>query len=544
MNKIILLLTTLLISVSFQTFASTQNDVFANDRAKWLEIAENLKPELKYEKIRPLHIVKAQKDKNAFQGWKFNIVDKADKIYTKGFKTMWSVSLDFGNHYTGYFSFKTKIISKVMDSPIRLKFTFAELPAELNTPFDPYKPGLSRAWLQDEIITVTEQDKYITIPRRLSFRYVKIELLGVSGYFDFAIDDMYINAQTSAGDLKVSVPENSPQIIKDINKVASNTLKECMQTVFEDGPKRDQRLWLGDLYLQALANRYSYQNFDLVKRCLYLFAGTSTKDGLTMPCCFERPKPHTQDHFLLPYSLLFSSTLLEYLNDTNDYQTANDLWKVAKRQMENAFSYLDENGAYNMQDKRRPWLFFDWRKNLDVTVSIHCAIIFAINQTTELAKKIGKENEISHYKAIKEKIKTNIINNYFDKQNGVFVSGKNKQISQLSQAWAIIAEVMSGDEAKRAMKYVLTPNQNVVKVGTPYANHYIAEAMFKCGMNTEAKEYVVSYWGGMVKKGADTFWEAYDPNDDFISPYRFHPQNSACHAWSCTPVYFIHKYFK
>jgi len=378
----------------------------------------------------------------------------------------------------------------------------------------------------------------------LSFRYVKIELLGVSGYFDFAIDDMYINAQTSAGDLKVSVPENSPQIIKDINKVASNTLKECMQTVFEDGPKRDQRLWLGDLYLQALANRYSYQNFDLVKRCLYLFAGTTTKEGLTMPCCFERPKPHTQDHFLLPYSLLFSSTLLEYLNDTNDYQTANDLWKVAKRQMENAFSYLDENGAYNMQDKRRPWLFFDWRKNLDVTVSIHCAIIFAINQTTELAKKIGKENEISHYKAIKEKIKTNIINNYFDKQNGVFVSGKNKQISQLSQAWAIIAEVMSGDEAKRAMKYVLTPNQNVVKVGTPYANHYIAEAMFKCGMNTEAKEYVVSYWGGMVKKGADTFWEAYDPNDDFISPYRFHPQNSACHAWSCTPVYFIHKYFK
>ena len=46
----------------------------------------------------------------------------------------------------------------------------------------------------------------------------------------------------------------------------------------------------------------------------------------------------------------------------------------------------------------------------------------------------------------------------------------------------------------------------------------------------------------MVKKGADTFWEAYDPEDDMYSPYGFTPLNSACHAWSCTPVWFIHEY--
>ena len=45
-----------------------------------------------------------------------------------------------------------------------------------------------------------------------------------------------------------------------------------------------------------------------------------------------------------------------------------------------------------------------------------------------------------------------------------------------------------------------------------------------------------------AKKGADTFWEVYDPNDDFRSPYNFFPINSYCHAWSCTPVYFINKY--
>jgi hypothetical protein len=27
---------------------------------------------------------------------------------------------------------------------------------------------------------------------------------------------------------------------------------------------------------------------------------------------------------------------------------------------------------------------------------------------------------------------------------------------------------------------------------------------------------LVNYWGGMVEKGADTFWEVYDPKDDFF----------------------------
>ena len=66
--------------------------------------------------------------------------------------------------------------------------------------------------------------------------------------------------------------------------------------------------------------------------------------------------------------------------------------------------------------------------------------------------------------------------------------------------------------------------------------------MLRCGMSDEARTYVEDYWGGMIDKGADTFWEAYDPTDDLYSPYGFHPLNSACHAWSCTPVYFIHRY--
>jgi hypothetical protein len=67
----------------------------------------------------------------------------------------------------------------------------------LATAFDPYPGGLSRAWLQDEIITISDVPSTITIPRRFAFRYVKMELLGSSVYSDFRISNVSFKATTS-----------------------------------------------------------------------------------------------------------------------------------------------------------------------------------------------------------------------------------------------------------------------------------------------------------------------------------------------------------
>lgn len=112
-----------------------------------------------------------------------------------------------------------------------------------------------------------------------------------------------------------------------------------MQTVYEDGPKRDRRLWTGDLYLEALANAYSFKNHLLTKRCLYLLAGVSKTSGFLFPCVFESPQPHTQEGgFLFEYSLLFNAALKEYVIASGDRQTGSDLWPVAKKSDEEPVS--------------------------------------------------------------------------------------------------------------------------------------------------------------------------------------------------------------
>jgi hypothetical protein len=78
--------------------------------------------------------------------------------------------VDCGEHITGYFSFSVEDFGRAADAPLRIKFTFGEVPSKLATPFDPYTGGLSRAWLQDEIITISDVPSTITIPRRIAFR--------------------------------------------------------------------------------------------------------------------------------------------------------------------------------------------------------------------------------------------------------------------------------------------------------------------------------------------------------------------------------------
>ena len=524
--------------------ASAQ-DVYAPWRSGWLKKAETYKPALKETIKKPIGIVKIAKEPSAFQGFKAISAGNIDQLYNSSFnKANSGIVVDFGEHLTGYCTITINTRQGNMDAPLRLKFTFGEVPAEMATPFDPYPGGLSRAWLQDEIITVSVLPATITIPRRVAFRFLKIDLLGSSPGFQFGITAISFKASTSAKITPPELPESTSPIIKQIDRVGLNTLKECMQTVYEDGPKRDRRLWIGDTYLESLANLYSFHNDSLTRRCLYMLAGLANEDGILSADVFEEPEPHSHKTRLLDYCYLYNVALKEYVSATGDKQTGLDLWPVAKKQLDIARKYALPNGMMDYEKANHEWwVFFDWKDGLDKQAPLQGITIYTLNQTYELAKILGKESEVADLPAFAGKLKDAAHKNLYDKKSGLFVSGANKQASYGGQAWMILSGVATKAEAQRALK-ALPNTKDAVHPGAPYMYHYYIAALIASGLNNEAKQALIDYWGGMIKKGADTFWEVYDPADEFKSPYGFFPVNSYCHAWSCTPVYFIRKYPK
>ena len=136
-------------------FTLSAQSRYFKESASWLQKSEACKPVLTYTEHKPVKRVTSIKDASAYQGWRMRDEGSTDLLFNESLKKHPSVIVDFGEHLTGYLDFSLKLLSQqVSDAPVRIKFTFAEVPSELNTPFDPYPGGLSRAWLQDEVMTL------------------------------------------------------------------------------------------------------------------------------------------------------------------------------------------------------------------------------------------------------------------------------------------------------------------------------------------------------------------------------------------------------
>lgn len=521
----------------------------AEQQSEWLRKAEECKPHLKTTVHHPVQEVAIVKDGNAFQGFKAVKSGNINDLYVSSFKEKKTVVVDFGQHLVGKVSFKIKDIGSMQDAVLRFKVMFGEVPSDLGLPIEPFTGSLSRGWLQDFVCDVS-YDGIFTFNRRITARYMKIEAVGTSIYSDFCFDNITFEATTSAGDSKTNLAAATPQIFRDIARVSENTLKGCMQGVFEDGPKRDQRLWMGDLYLQALANSASFKEYNLTKRCLYLLAGLSNpQNGLLYSNLVEYPTPHAQKTFFVDYALSFLLTLDDYYEATGDKETALELWPVANRQIQAVLGEaIDKNWLYSNTNYQFPGMmismvFFDWAPSpLDTHAAMQGYLAYVMNRANTFAEKIGRSDDVKTYPATVKKMRAAGRKEYWDAKNKTIVSGKDRQSSYAGTSWAVIGDLISADEARQAITNVMA-DKKAITPGTPYSTHFLIEAMLHCGMESDARRYVENYWGGMVRLGADTFWEYYIPGNQMFSSYNGYTLlNSYCHAWSCTPIYFIVNY--
>ncbi len=453
---------------------------------------------------------------------------------------------DFGNHYTGYFSFRISTRGHHPDAPGYLRLTFAEVPGELDENPEDYKGWISKGWIQTEYLHIDEFPAEIVLPRRYAFRYVKIEQLAHSDRYELVFSDLKIDAVSAADDRMLSssswssFAEDERKEIEKIDRIAVRTLHECMQDVFEDGPKRDRRLWMGDLRLEALADYQTYRNNDLVRRCLYLFAGTLLPDRHVASNVFCRPVPEADDASMFDYSLFFIPALRDYFLETGDTETLSDLYPIAVDQVRLAEKQM--TGGIVNDSSELGWCFIDWNLDLNKQTAAQGVYLYCLQALVTLARKSGDSQHAAEFEEKLNISRKAAMAAFYDPGKRLFVSGQGRQVSWAGQIWMVLGGVVTGEEAAELLKRV-SAEADAVSIVTPYLYHSLVEAWDTCGKREEAKNVLLSYWGGMAQS-ADTFWELYNPADPEESPYGGKIVNSWCHAWSCAPAYFLRKWEK
>lgn len=515
------------------------NEVQFNHNQSLLDKAAALAPQLKNTVIKPVALVEPVKDTTKLNETGMKKTGDINSLSQHQLKRDDHVIIDFGSHYVGHFKINIRHVGSPQDAPLALKLKFAETPAEFSYNSADYDGWLSKSWIQEETIHIDHLPVELHLPRRYAFRYVELKVIDTSPKWNAVFSDPELTAVSSADWHHYQPIKLADQELQSIYDVSVKTLHDCMQEVFEDGPKRDRRLWLGDLHLQALANYATFNNTDLVKRCLYLFGGMSAKDGRIAANVFTNGDPQPDDTFLLDYGLFFISTLDDYVKATNDLDAVRDLYPIAKQQINVALQYV-KNGVFQ-PDNDYP-VFVDWSNDFDKTTAGQAIIIYALKQFIHLAQQLGNDNDVSRIQPVLEEMVQYSLDQLYDTKHHLFISGHQHEFNVASQVWMILAGVISGDDAKQVMTTMKKKLFPITGIATPYMYHHVAAAFFVAGLKDDGIKQLKDYWGKMISLGADTYWEAFEPEKPNYSPYGSPIVSSYCHAWGCTPAYLIKKY--
>lgn len=516
------------------------DDVVFNHDERLLAKAEANRPVLKQRVIQPTRLVDIIADEAGLNG--YLAVDNQQEVarltdYPQGRDG--SLVLDFGDHQVGHFSIDIDSVGSPMDAPLYLRLKFAEIPAEIAADSTDYDGWLSKAWIQEEYIHLDTLPAHLELPRRYSFRYVELKVVDTSPKWQAAFSHPQVTVESAVEIAEAPTVALADEQLQKIYAISVKTLQDCMQTVFEDGPKRDRRLWIGDLRLQALANYATFDQRELVKRCLYLFGGMTTTDGKIPANVFTAPKLTPDDTFLFDYSLFFVSILADYQAHTNDRVVLADLYGIAKQQVQVAAQKVDAQGALRLDDA---WpVFVDWSNDFNKETAGQAILIYTLKQFITLAHLMN-DADVSEYEALLAKMTTYAKETLFDPQQQLFVSGEAREINVASQVWMVLAHVLDDAQNTLVMQKMVAELFPITGIATPYMYHHVVEALFEAGQTETAVQLMKDYWGKMVDLGADTFWEAFKPEDPDFSPYGSPIISSYCHAWSCTPAYLIQKY--
>lgn len=448
-----------------------------------------------------------------------------------------SAIYDFGDHFVGHLSLDIAPADRLPDAPLYLQVQFFESKEEMKSNPKLYHGWISASWIQLEQIHIDDIPGIYRMERRYAFRYVKITVLRQSGNFPVKLNRLILHSESSADEAQL-IPYAGNPANAHMDRVAVRTLHECMQDVFEDGPKRDRRLWLGDLRLQAMTNYVTYRDFDLVKRCLYLFAADTMDDGLVACNLFVRPQVKRDDQTMFDYALFFISTLWDYYEASGDVDTLRELESTAFRQYQVLKEAFDEDHMLNM--KKVHGCFIDWSRFLEKQAAAQAIYVYALRDLIKIENTLGKpyselENEVKQKSDAARR-------RWYRQRKDLFIGGNLGTYSYATQIWMVLSGIATEEEGKRMLQKIKRA-PFAVKPSTPYLYHHYIQALINCGEKNVAYKEMKAYWGGMLDRGADTFWELYNPRKPNESPYGGKIIHSYCHAWSCTPAYFLRTYF-
>ena len=93
------------------------------------------------------------------------------------------------------------------------------------------------------------------------------------------------------------------------------------------------------------------------------------------------------------------------------------------------------------------------------------------------------------------------------------VQGKQSEsVTRYANMFSVFFNYLNADK-QQTIKHTVLQNDSILKITTPYMRFYELEALCALGEQESVMKEMKAYWGGMLKEGATSFWEKYNPEE-------------------------------
>lgn len=380
-----------------------------------------------------------------------------------------------------------------------------------------------------DVSTPSAQDSTLELSK--AFRYVYIEPTGNVQFDEVSMQYEYLPVE-DRGTFRSSDEE-----LNNIWEVAKYTMELTSREFYIDGIKRDRWIWSGDAYQSYAMNYYLGFDSETVKRTILALRG--------------KEPTITHINTIMDYTFYWFLSIYDYYHYTGDKEFIESVYPRMQTLMEFCLNRRNKDGL--MEGLAGDWVFIDWAEGLSKQgeVSFEQLLLCRSLETMALcADLLNIPEDQNFYAKEAADLKQKFFQFYWNDQKQAFVHSRidgkqTDEVTRYTNMFAIFFDYLSSDQ-KQGVKENVLLNDDVKKIMTPYMRYYELEALCALGEKDYVMNQIKSYWGGMLKLGATTFWEEYNPEKKGAEHYTMYGREfgkSLCHSWGASPIYLLGKYY-
>ncbi|WP_240671099.1 alpha-L-rhamnosidase-related protein [Lacibacter luteus] len=325
--------------------------------------------------------------------------------------------------------------------------------------------------------------------------------------------------------------------INRIYDVSKYTFELNTREFFIDGIKRDRWIWSGDAYQSYLMNYYLYFDNETVKRTTYALRG---KDPVT-----------GHINTIMDYTFYWFLGIYDYYLYTGDQNFIAQNYDRMKTLMDYVLARRNKDGL--MEWMSGDWIFIDWAAGLSKKgeVSFEQLLLARSLETMALCANIANDTDAAtQYNTLAADMRKKLFNIYWNDTKQALVHSRvdgkqTENVTRYANMFSIFFDYFN-EQQKEQVKTSVLLNDHIQKITTPYMRFYELEALCALGEQNYVLKEMKDYWGGMLKLGATSFWEEYNPDKKGAEHYAMYGREfgkSLCHAWGASPLYLLGKYY-